>query len=286
MSRPSVPETALRKLSQHYRTYVASWFVRDDRPSDAEVTLMVPLAPKDLDRAARSIPITSTRLAHPISEICVVSPDNAEIRTLCADGGYRWIDELDPLEALCGHDAARAMDGWIRQQMLKLIAPEVTGADRVVAFDSDTFPLRPTRFRDDLGRVILYTGGRTREPYHLFTRLLTGLPPYRGRTFIAHCMLFERDHLAALRAHIEARHGRPWHEVILDLVARPMDEAGVLSEFDIHGTFLSRTMPRHVVTRHRANVKLTEQRFMDDAALRGPAKRFRFASSHIHGEGE
>ena len=283
MAGPSALNTALRKLSGHYRTYVASWFVRDDVPSDVSVTLLVPLAPKDLQRARRSIPQTLATLAHPVDRVVVVSPENAAIQAFCREAGFHWLDELEPLSDLCGADTARDMNGWIRQQMLKMMAPEVTGADRVIAFDSDTFPLRRTRFMDDRGRTILYTGERTNEPYDRFTWRLTGLPAYSGKTFIAHCMLFQRRELEALRRLIEDLHGKPWHQAVLELVGQPMSQAGVMSEFEIFGTFMCRTRPERVALRHRANVKISEHRFLDTTPLTGAIRRFRFASSHIHG---
>ena len=43
-SGPAPLAAVRRKLASHYRNYLASWFVRDDRPSAAEVALLVPLA--------------------------------------------------------------------------------------------------------------------------------------------------------------------------------------------------------------------------------------------------
>lgn len=272
---------AQSKLTAHFHTYLASWFIRDDTRSDQAVTLMVPLAPKDLERARRSIPLISARLAHPIDRVVVVSPGADDIQELCVQSGYAWIDELEPLSRLCGDGPAREMNGWIRQQMLKLAAPEVVGADRVIAFDSDTYPLRPTRFLDDREKSILYTSERTREPYGLFTQRLTGLRPFQNRSFVAHCMLFERRHLAALRALIEEQRREPWQQAVMRLVAEPIEQAGIMSEFDIYGTFLARRAPDQIVLRDRANVKVGEAEFLKSERPPWSKRRFRFVSSHI-----
>ena len=283
MYRMNTFERALHRLRTHYKKYVAAWFSGDDPESAFDVALLVPIAPKDLKRAAEALPKICENLAHPISDVCIVSPDDPEIRAFCHDRGYRWVDERTALAPILLPAAFDQLGGWICQQMIKLMAPEIAKSEHVVVFDSDTYPLRKVRFIDERGRLILNTSELTAERYPRFTKRLTGLEPYRDRGFIAHCMIIDQTTVNALRECIEKRHGKPWHESILDLLDEPVEKSGVMSEFEILGTFLARTMPERIVLRYRLNLKVPEKIFFHIGDLSwSRRRRFRFVSSHLH----
>lgn len=273
----------LNRLRQHRGKYVLSWATRDDTRSDVPLTVMVPLAPKDVTRARRTLPMIRRNVAHPIQRLVIVAPATPEIAALGADLDADVIDEAAPLTDLLGLDAFQAMNGWHRQQMLKLAAPQVVGADRVLAFDSDTYPQRPTRFVDARGRTILYRADPDMIPYHRFTETLIGPAPGRALSFIAHCMLFERQHLDALHTAILAHTGKPWHRAVLDAIAAPYDRVGVMSEFDLYGHFLLRERRGALAMRHYANVKVGPSAFHGNAPQPWWRRRFRFVSNHQHG---
>lgn len=271
---------ARNKLALHWGRRVLSRFVRDDGPSDVPVTVLIPLAPKDSARAKRSIPRIRAMLAHRVERILVVAPENAEIRALCDALEIDFLEETGPLNNALGAGHVAGLRGWYRQQFLKLMAPEVTGADRVLTFDSDTYPIRPTAFVAPDGRRILYRGDRNLLPFHEFTEALIGPCPEPQTSFVAHCMLFERVGLEALRAAIERQTGTGWITAILDRVGRP--EAGILSEFDLYGHFMLRERRAEITTRYYANIKVSPEQFAGDQRLPGWKRRFRFVSNHTH----
>ena len=283
MYRLNAYERLLHRLRTHYEKYVAAWFSGDDPESELAVALLVPIAPKDLKRAIVALPKICEKLAHPISSVCVVSPDDPAIRAFCKEKGYRWIDERPALASILSPNEFDRLSGWVRQQLIKLMAPEIAGSERVVVFDSDTFPLRKVRFIDERGRLVLFRSELTAERYPRFTKLLTGLEPYRDRGFIAHCMIIDQQSLDALRDWIEKRHGKPWNKCILQLLDMPVETSGVMSEFEILGTFLSRTMPERIVQRYRLNLKVPEEVFFHMSDLNwSRRRRSRFVSSHCH----
>lgn len=274
----------MNKLRGHWGKYILAWGTRDDAPSDVPLTVMIPLAPKDMDRARLSVPMIRQFVAHPIERIVIAAPLRPEIQGLCDDLGVDFLDEAVPLTDLVGSDAFQAMNGWHRQQMLKLVAPDVLGAERVLTFDSDTYPRRPTRFVDGHGRAILYTADPDVTPYHRFTEALIGPAPASRTSYIAHCMLFERRWLAALYAAIQAHTGKPWSQAMLDTIARPFDQVGAMSEFDLYGHFLLRDHPHAFRSRYFANVKLKPTDFYQEAPQPWWRRRFRFISNHQHGD--
>ncbi|MEM7237831.1 MAG: DUF6492 family protein [Pseudomonadota bacterium] len=271
---------ARNKLALHWGRRVLSRFVRDDPRSALPVTLMMPLAPKDIARARRSIPLIRSLVAHPIDRFLIVAPASPDIADMCAELEVDFVDETAPLVEHLGNAHVASLRGWYRQQFLKLLAPEVTGAERVLTFDSDTHPIRPTAFTTGDGRTILYRGDRNLLPFHRFTEALIGPCPEPETSFVAHCMLFEADALSAMRDAIAKRQGCDWISAIMQRIGKP--ETGILSEFDLYGHFLLRERAEHLVTRYYANIKVSPAQFAGSEPLPGWKRRFRFVSNHAH----
>ena len=260
-------------------------FVCDDEPDDQPVALMIPVAPKDIERARVSIPKMQANLAHRIVQVGIVAPNHKAITALCADLGVEFIDEQPHLEALVGADTAQSMRGWIRQQLLKLAAPEIMAYPDVVVIDSDTYPLRPTAFLTADGRQILYRGDRNMVQFHMFTERVIGPAPGAKTSFIAHCMLFRAQHLEDLRAEIETRHGEPWALALIRLIdesvkSRLACESDIYSEYEIYAHYLLRDAPGAFTTRYYANTKLAPDVFLGTRSLPHGKRRFRFVSNH------
>lgn len=275
-------ETARQKLSLHWNRKIASRFTRDDAASDHPVSLMIPVAPKDVDRASVSIPLMRERVSHPIEKIAVVAPDRAEIRDLCTRLEVDFMDESAPLKDLLGARLEGA-SGWIRQQFLKLDCPRILGVEDVVVMDSDTYPLRRVVFCDEDGRQILYNGDANQAPFHRFTRAALGALPARPANFVAHCMMFHGPFLGALHTELEAQHGKRWSEALLDLLERPVEQVGSMSEYDLYGQFTARTFATRTTQRWYANIKVTTPEFLGDTPLPAWKRRFRFISNHQRG---
>lgn len=273
---------ARQKLALHWNRKVVSRFTRDDDGSDHPVALMVPVAPKDCARAARSIPLMQERIRHPLERVAIVAPATPETRDLATTLGIDLIDEAAPLADLLG-DRAASTSGWIKQQFLKLNCPKILGREDVVTMDSDTYPLRPVTFCDPDGRLILYNGDPNQAPFHRFTKAALGRLPQRPSNFVAHCMLFHGPFLSALHTEIEARHGKPWTEALLDLVAQPSAKVGSMSEFDLYGQFVTKTFPTRSTQRWYANIKVTSDEFSGATPLPAWKRRFRFVSNHQRG---
>ena len=273
---------ARQKLMLHWNRKLVSRFTRDDAPSDHAVTLMVPVAPKDCARALRSIPLMQERIVHPLERVAVVAPNTPETQALAHELGVDFIDEAGPLYDLLG-ERAKTASGWIKQQFLKLGAPQVMGHEDVIVMDSDTYPLRPVTFCDPDGNLILYNGDANQAPFHRFTKAALGAIPARPANFVAHCMLFHGPFLRALHTEIEAQHGKPWTDALLDLVGQSANVVGSMSDFDLYGQFVSRTFPTRVTQRYYANIKVTADEFSGAAPLPRWKRRFRFVSNHQRG---
>lgn len=273
------------KLALQWNRRLVSRFTGDDPPSDTPVAVLTPLAPKDIERARISIPRVRAMLAHPIERHVIVAPDNAEIRALCAELDVDYVAEDGPLAAILPPLTLGRLTGWLKQQFLKLCAPEIAGAERVVAFDSDTFPQRRTAFMDRDGRAIIHLGDRNAIPYHRLTDALIGPAPLGGSSFIAHCMLVEAPRLAGLRRCLEQRAGVSWAVAIAGRLDDPAIEPEWLSEYDLYNRYVLREHADAARLRYYAGVKVSEAQFRGDAPTPRWKRRFRFLSNHERATG-
>lgn len=275
-------ETAHLKLHGHWNKYILSWMTADHTASETPLSVMMPLAPKDIIRARRSIKMIRKNLAHPIEKFVIVAPDDPDIRALCDAENVAFIDERAPLSPLLGKERLDRLEGWYRQQFLKLTATDVVGTPKVLAIDSDTYPVRPTTFLTPDGRSVFYMATRDRSPFEQFTKHMVGSARRMTTSFVAHCMLFEAEHLASLHRAIEAHCQRQWVDAILSHIARPMADVGLMSEFDLYGQHLLQSDPTHLAKRPFSNLKVSIEQFLGDPELAWWNRRFRFLSSHQH----
>ena len=271
--------TARQKLGLHWARKILTRFTRDSVQQNLALTLMVPLAPKDISRARISIPRMQAQIAHPILRTVIVAPTSPEIAELARDLEADLIEEEVPLRNLLG-DALPDTRGWLRQQFLKLAACRLLEAENVLVMDSDTYPLRPTGFTMGT-RHVLYRGDPNKEPFRAFTEALLGHSAIQPRNFIAHCMLFHRPWMEELFTEIEARHAVPWAQALHNLTRDPAN--GMMSEYDIYGCFLARTRPEAFVQPYYAGIKAPGPEFLGERPLPPWKRRFRFLSNHERG---
>ncbi len=273
----------VRKGQSSFQKHVGVYWPRPVELSQRPVTVLVPLALKDMAQAERSIAGLRQHLKHPIVEIVVPGQDHPDIAAFCARLGLRYVNENSVLP-----EAVKSLDyrvnghnrnGWMRQQILKLDAFRYCGGDAVFICDSDTTFIRDVAFFEK-GRQVLLTSDDYISHYHGTTQRLLGPVPRHSRSFIAHCMLMQRPVLAALQQEIERRHAKPWQLAILDCIDRSQDEG--FSEYELYGNWLMSSAPKTCVTRYWYNRKVNMASPADFVAARQTFRHFNSLSSHIH----
>ena len=140
------------------------------------------------------------------------------------------------------------MAGWYFQQFLKLQYAFVDPADDFyLIWDADTVPLRPMRFFDSAGRMLLTKASEYHVPYFETYRRLFHAEPNRDFSFIAQHMLVQKSLAREMLGVIEQRAGEkaPWAWRIMN--ALPSIEAHHLfSEFETYGHYLKNYHPGRV----------------------------------------
>ncbi len=271
----------LRRFDMALHRHVLSYLPRTYQRSTWPVTLVMPLAVKDLPHAKASIAAWRAHLLHPIQEVLLLGQSSAEIAALAKTSGARYIDETEILPRSARdfvYPSVRgSLNGWIRQQLLKLSADDVATGDRFLIVDSDTRPLRPIAFERD-GKPILFTSDEYIETYHRCAARLLGPVKLYPRSFIAHCMLFERDVLAALKRDIAARAGQPWIDAVLSAI--DVREHYGFADYETYGTYVYNRYPERFQVEYWYNRKMNAPPNQDFDSALVPA-RFNFTSRHI-----
>ncbi|WP_063311811.1 DUF6492 family protein [Pseudovibrio sp. Ad26] len=270
-----------RRLRSHLFRYLLAWLPREPvTPSRKPVSLLFPLAPKDLDRAARSIPSAMALVNHEIERIYVVTPPSEDIAQFCHKIGAKHIVETDILseDVLKFQAARKRLNGWYRQQFIKLSFPYFIQDERVITFDSDTRPVRAVTFWDAQERSIFYSSDERNANFLKPVPTLIGGNETHPYSFVSHCMGFERERMLELHRIIEKRTGLPWHKGILNCVHD--DCLTGFSEFELYGNFMHQFHSDKILLKYWYNRKADLDVFMSEQAAPSNFKRFNFISSH------
>ena len=222
-------------------------------------------------------------LRHPIAEIVVPGQDHDDLRAFCAGIGVRYVNEKEALPgsvldfdyAIGGLD----MNGWIRQQMLKLLAFRFLDAENVLVFDADTFLMRDISLFEG-NRQVLFLADEYTGSFHAMTEKLLGPAPRHKRSFIAHFMLFQRDLMAGLESGIGRHCGCGMVEAILGRLDRTITAS--LSEFELYGNYLHRFHPERFAGRYWYNIKIAPGDARGLEELERRFGRFNSVSAHEH----
>jgi len=218
---------------------------------------------------ARDLPIleiTARRLpdAIPCRAIHVVVPDAdcgkvrkalGESVEVIAESDFVPTMTLEKLRELSVPGFPRAA-GWYFQQFLKLQFAFVEPAeDFYLIWDADTVPLRPMRFFDADGHMLLTRASEYHEPYFETYRRLFGAEPHREFSFISQHMLVQksvaRQMLKGIEDRIEGAGNWAWK------IMRSLPHSGdnLFSEYETYGHYVKNNFPDRV-------------RFIDRAWLR------------------
>lgn len=200
--------------------------------------------------AARRLPATV-----PFKELVVVMPDAD-----CA-----WAQrKLGPLARVVPENnfvpgvtlaALRALPvqgfpmaaGWYFQQLLKLqFAFHEPEDDYFLIWDADTVPLRPMRFFDADGRMLLTKAGEHHAHYFATYRRLLGEEPNREFSFIAQHILVQksvcREMLARIESHLPGDGNWAW-KLMRSL---PPEGYNLFSEYETYGHYLKNHYPERM----------------------------------------
>lgn len=262
--------------------YFLAWLPRElIAPSLEPVSLLFPLAPKDLARAARAIPAVKALINHHVDRIYLVTPPSEEIADFCCQIGAEHVIETDVLseDVLKFQADNKRLNGWYRQQFIKLSFPYFLSDERVITFDSDTRPVRPVTFWDEKERTVFYSSDERNADFLRPVPTLLGAENTHPYSFVSHCMGFERERMLELHRLIEERSGQAWEKSILSCVHE--DCLTGFSEFELYGNFMCKFHEDKKLLTYWYNRKVPLDVFLSEQNIPFQYKRFNFISSHV-----
>jgi len=215
--------------------------------------LPIPVLITCADKDQELLPLVMQRLKAyglGLGRILVVSPrPPTPIPGLPID----WIhDDRLPLKQAqvlpyLGRDAAL---GWWWQQLVKLLMlhwwPQL--GSRLLVWDSESLLLKPLRFQDARGRVLLHPASELHAAYtaHL-ERLVPGLKRWHPRlSGITHWILLDRWILEDLIQRVEQHWQMPFWQAFLAAVSPEWRLQGGASEYDLYFNFALQFHPNRV----------------------------------------
>lgn len=274
-----IPRLIRKRFHKRIWCYVPRTFESSDKP----LTVLIPLASKDVQRARLAIESIRRHVLHPLSDIVIVGEDSEGIRDLCRELGVRYINEDDVLPRnvnaprFNGNGSLRVR-GWVRQQLLKLTCFDFLGAENVLVFDADTYLVRDLAFFVG-NRQILFLADEYTKKYEYLLRFLLGPIKRHPRSFIAHFMLFQRDVMNGLNEKVIQICGLTLSDAILanlDIASKD------LSEYEIYGNYMYNFAPGRFVMRYWYNQNLPANWRPDLTAIETRFRHMNSVSDHEH----
>jgi hypothetical protein len=265
-------------IHKHALIYLPRTFERRDEP----VTLVMPLALKDLHQAEASIASARKHLLHPIEETIIPGQSSTQIAAFCERVGAKYVDEEaflpDSVKRFRHVTSGYNRNGWIRQQILKLSVDRIAKTRKCLILDSDTCLVRDLSFMRGT-RPILFVADEYNETYHACIDRLLGPQLRYSRSFIAHCMLLDREVLDQLKRAIVLHCGMDWISAILDRIDPTLGAS--FSEYELYGTFVFNHAPEQFHTEYWYNRKYRFDGTTDPALLPDHCRKQNFVSNHV-----
>ena len=129
--------------------------------------------------------------------------------------------------------------GWYFQQLLKLqyafVEPE---DDYYLIWDADTVPLRPMRFFDSAGRMLLTKATEFHEPYFDTYRRLLGEEPHREFSLVSQHILVQKSVARQMLSRIEQRVEGEGNWAWKIMRSLPPTGDNLFSEYETYGHYV------------------------------------------------
>jgi FkbM family methyltransferase len=232
---------AIAKRAIKYTKYVFSqFFCRVPKQSDIPIEVCLVTVQKDFATLKLCLEGIRKFVKHPITKISVVSKVNAEIKEFCEKNDCIFVDELSILgygiEKFQDIEEAnlKGREGWLFQQLLKLGFDKICEQEHYLVVDTDTIFLKPRIFKFSNTTIFEY-GDEWHIPYQNAYKKLMGFSYSSKKSFVVHCMFFEKSILRELKNFIENKHKISWDNAIIKTA--DYSSKSFFSEYETYGHF-------------------------------------------------
>ena len=237
----------LRKI--RYRLFAWQHFPKL-KPASTPIDVVIPIIAKDLRILPLCLEGVRQCVDHPVKDIYIVAPCEAEIVSFCQENGLRFVDETSvfgfaprdlQLLITCSDGSQRDRSGWLFQQLVKL-SGRVGTCRHYLCIDADHVLIRPHVFLTDDQKTVFYMSYEEHQPYYDNIRRLMPELELDSLSYVDHKMLFDKEQLAVLHERLERQSGCSWTDAIVRSCDRHC-HAG-FSEFELYGNFVTAKVRR------------------------------------------
>jgi hypothetical protein len=209
-------------------------FVGNDRIVDSIITLK-------FDHFFNPALNTTTIYLRPDVDILSIYRDHG-IDT----GNFSVIYDRDLVAKYCSSTNIHEFNGWIAQQMIKLIALDTCPYEEILIQDCDTFLLKPYCYFDQGLPVPLILPNETHSiEYYQYIEKFLGIPRQSTGSYVTEFIPVLKSDWISLRSRIEERYGMRWLEALLKQFRQ--DQAQGLSlwfaEYEMLGNWMQHLRP-------------------------------------------
>lgn len=224
--------------------------ISDIQPSDPikqlnlpEIDVLIPCHPKDVGNLQIVIDSIFTNVLNPIKTIRIITTQEgmATIQPTSAKTIVELENDYIPKRIFdfIRAEVPHSRQGWVLQQVVKIMGSIRSEVDATLVIDSDTVLLKPKSWLDSKGNQSLSFAYEYHVPYKNHQKSLFGYQSLQ-LSFVTHHQLFKKEHLLAFFGHDQ--------ESLLQWVMRgdySLDSA--ISEYDTYGEWVYLNRKQYVV---------------------------------------
>jgi len=220
------------------------------RKSDIPIEVCLVTIEKDFSTLKLCIESIRKYVKHPITKISILTKESVKMKEFCKKNHCTFIDETSVLgyglEKFQDTNEAnlKGREGWFFQQLLKLGFDTICEQEHYLVVDTDTVFLKSRIFKFAC-TTVFEKSDEWHIPYQNAYRKLMGFEYSSKRSFVVHCMLFEKTVLRSLKNYIESKHKTSWDNAIIKTA--DYSSSSFFSEYETYGNFFLRF--------HRSNMK-------------------------------
>lgn len=253
--------------------------------SPMPVDVVIPVVDKDADTLPFVVDSIREYLRHPVKEIFFVCPgESVAVRRMASERGCVAVDERE-LVPVSPKDIryswqGRDRGGWVYQQLLKWSGGSFCSQRHYLVADSDTVLARPQAFESE-GKTIFDFCDEFHTPYFRAFERIVGIRPRSTLSFTSHHALIDTAVVAQLESEIEARHGMPWYQAIIEAI--DPTEMSCVSDYENYGQYFLERKPQEMLVRYWYNKSLPRKQIEDlDALKRKFGRMYSTLSFHAY----
>jgi len=229
-----------KNAKMNIRYMLSQVFCKIPKQSDIPIEVCLVTVQKDFDTLKLCLESIRKFVRHPITKISIVSKENELIKEFCDSNSCVFVNELSILDYVLekfqnmNEANLKGREGWFFQQFLKLGFDKICEQEHYLVVDTDTIFLKPRIFKFGKTTIFEYSD-EWHIPYQNAYKKIMGFGYSSDKSFVTHCMLFEKAILKELKSYIENKHKVSWDNAIIETA--DYSSTSFFSEYETYGNF-------------------------------------------------